>query len=251
MGGMKATGSAGGQDLPRRHRQYKERVVPEMTQRFGYQNPYQVPRLTKIVVSMGVGLGASDVKVIEKAAEELAVITGQRPLTTRAKVAISNFKIKRGQPIGLKVTLRKRRMYEFFDRLVSVAMPRIRDFRGMTRKGFDQGGNYAFGLSEQLIFPEVDYDKVSRVQGMNVVICTTAKSAGEAQALLQLLGMPFREARAEEEAPLSTCRCAGLPRAEASRKSLDSSGQKRQGDRDTPLPNTVVRQAVKQKGTPP
>lgn len=177
---------------PRLYRQYQERVVAELVQRFGYKNLLQAPRLEKIVVSMGVGQGAQDVKILEEAARDLGVITGQKPLTTRAKVAISNFKIKEGNPIGLKVTLRRYRMYEFLDRLISVAMPRIRDFRGLQRKGFDQGGNFAFGLTEQLIFPEVDYDKVHRVQGMNVVICTTAKSQAEAFELLKALGMPFR-----------------------------------------------------------
>ena len=173
---------------------YRKTVAPELMKKFGYRNRFQVPRLEKIVVNMGVGQGAQDVKIIEKAAAELALITGQKPLTTRAKKSISNFKLRQGAPVGLKVTLRRARMYEFLDRLVNVAIPRIRDFRGMdSQGGFDEGGNYAFGVSEQLIFPEIDYDKVTRVQGMDVVICTTAKGRGEAYELLKGLGFPFKE----------------------------------------------------------
>ena len=186
---VKATASAG---IPRLLELYRKTVVSDLMKRFGYKSPYQVPRLEKIVVSMGLGKGVEDEKIIEQAVEELAVITGQKPLTTRAKVAISNFKLRKGQPVGAKVTLRRYRMYEFLDRLMSIAMPRIRDFRGVERKGFDQGGNFAFGLTEQLIFPEIDYDKVSRVQGMNVVICTTAPDREKAFELLKALGMPFQ-----------------------------------------------------------
>jgi large subunit ribosomal protein L5 len=178
---------------PRLLDQYHKTLVPEFMKRFGHKNLYEVPRLTKVVVSMGMGKAVEDVKLIERAAQELAVITGQKPLTTRAKVAISNFKVKKGQPVGLKVTLRHYRMYEFLDRLISVAMPRIRDFRGMSPKGCDAGGNFAFGLTEQLIFPEIEYDKVSGVQGMNVVICSTSKTKEGILALLKGLGMPFRE----------------------------------------------------------
>ncbi len=173
---------------------YRKTVVPELMKRFGYQNRFQVPRLEKIVVNMGVGQGAQDVKIIEKAAEEIALITGQKPLVTRAKKSISNFKLRQGQPVGLKVTLRRLRMYEFLGRLMNVAMPRIRDFRGMDpKRGFDQGGSYAFGLTEQLIFPEIDYDKVTRPQGMDVVLCTTAKTQEEAHGLLKSLGFPFKD----------------------------------------------------------
>ena len=179
--------------VPRLLSRYRTEVVQALMKRFGYKSPLQVPRLTKIVINMGVGQGAQDVKIVEQAAQELGLIVGQRPVITRAKVAISNFKIKEGQPIGVKVTLRRARMYEFMDRLINVAMPRIRDFRGVDPNGFDQGGNYALGLSEQLIFPEIDYDKVTRVQGMDVVFCTTAGSRDEAKELLKLLGMPFRE----------------------------------------------------------
>jgi large subunit ribosomal protein L5 len=181
--------------VPRLLERYRQEVAPSLMKRFGYKNRFQVPRVLKVVVNMGVGQGAADVKVIEQAAKELALITGQRPLTTRAKKAISNFKIKEGQPIGLKVTLRRARMYEFMDRLFNVAMPRIRDFRGVDPRGFDQGGNYAFGLTEQLIFPEIEYDKVTRVQGMDVVFCTTARKREEAVELLKQLGLPFKSER--------------------------------------------------------
>ena len=173
---------------------YRKEVGPALMQRFGYKSFYQAPKLTKIVVNMGVGMGAQDVKVVERAAVEMGIITGQRPVITRAKKAISNFKIREGQPIGVKVTLRRTIMYEFFDRLVNAAMPRIRDFRGLSlTSGFDQGGNYTMGLNEQLIFPEIEYDKVSRVQGMDVTFCTTARTKEEARELLKLLGMPFKQ----------------------------------------------------------
>lgn len=178
---------------PRLLERYRREIVPALMKRFGYKNRFQVPRLEKIVINMGVGQGAADVKIIEQAALELGLIAGQRPVITRAKKAISNFKIKEGQPVGVKVTLRRTRMYEFFDRLVNVAMPRIRDFRGVSPSGFDQGGNYALGLNEQLIFPEIDYDKVSRVQGMDVVLRTTAESRDEALELLKQMGLPFKE----------------------------------------------------------
>ena len=177
---------------PRLLERYRQQVAPSLMKRFGYKNPFQAPRMTKVVVNMGVGQGAQDVKVIEQAAKELGLITRQKPLTTRAKKAISNFKIKEGQPIGLKVTLRRAMMYEFMDRFFNVAMPRIRDFRGVDPRGFDGRGNYAMGLTEQLIFPEIEYDKVNRVQGMDVVFCTTAKNREEAHELLKQLGMPFK-----------------------------------------------------------
>ena len=180
-------------EVPRLLERYRKTVALDLAKKFGYSNAMQAPRLTKIVLNMGVGQGAADVKIVEKAAGEMAIITGQKPVITRSKKAISNFKIKQGQPIGVKVTLRRYRMYEFLDRLINVAMPRIRDFRGVDNRGFDQGGNYALGLSEQLIFPEIEYDKVTRTQGMDVIICTTAKSRDEAFELLKALGMPFKE----------------------------------------------------------
>ena len=180
-------------EVPRLLEKYRKTIAAELVKQFGYSNPMQAPRLIKVVLNMGVGEGAADVKVIEQAAAEMGVIAGQKPVITRSKKAISNFKIRQGQPIGVKVTLRRYRMYEFLDRLINIAMPRIRDFRGIDARGFDQGGNYAMGLNEQLIFPEIEFDKVTRTQGMDVVICTTAKSRDEAYALLKALGMPFKE----------------------------------------------------------
>ena len=177
---------------PRMQERYRAEIVPALMKQFGYKNSFEVPRLIKVVLNMGVGQGAQDVKVVEQAAQEMGLIAGQKPVITRAKKAISNFKIKQGQPVGVKVTLRKARMYEFLDRLFSIAMPRIRDFRGVDPKGFDQGGNYAFGLNEQMIFPEIDYDKVTRTQGMDIIICTTAKTRDESYQLLKALGLPFR-----------------------------------------------------------
>ena len=178
--------------VPRLLERYRKSVAPDLAKRFGLRNAMESPRLEKIVLNMGVGQGAQDVKVVEKAAEELSLITGQRPVITRAKKAISNFKIREGQPVGAKVTLRRYRMYEFLDRLINIAMPRIRDFRGGDARGFDEGGNFALGLTEQLIFPEIEYDKVNRTQGMDVVICTSARTREEAYELLKALGMPFK-----------------------------------------------------------
>ena len=161
-------------------------------QKFGFKNPMAVPHLEKIVVNMGVGEALQDIKILEKSMEEMAAITGQKPIMRRAKKAISNFKIKQGQPIGCKVTLRRAHMYEFMDRLVNVTMPRIRDFRGVPKDSFDKGGNYTLGLSEQVIFPEIEYDKISRSQGMDIVfVIKNAKSQEAAKELLKLFGMPF------------------------------------------------------------
>lgn len=170
---------------------YQKEVVPQLQAKFGYKNKLAVPRLEKIVVNMGVGEAAADNKIMEKAVIELTTITGQKPIIRRAKKAISNFKIKKGQPVGIKVTLRRARMYEFFDRLVNVALPRIRDFRGVPPKSFDERGNYSLGLSEQVIFPEIEFDKADRVQGMDITICTSARTKEESYALLKLFGMPF------------------------------------------------------------
>ena len=180
-------------EVPRLLERYRKTIAPDLVKKFGHSNAMQAPRLTKVVLNMGVGAGAQDVKVVEQAAAEMALIAGQKPVITRSKKAISNFKIRKGLPIGVKVTLRRYRMYEFLDRLISVVMPRIRDFRGIDPRGFDQGGNYAMGLTEQLIFPEIEFDKVTRTQGMDVIICTTAKSRDEAFELLKALGMPFKE----------------------------------------------------------
>ena len=171
---------------------YRDKVVPGLIERFSYANPMQVPRLTKIVVNMGVGEAARDQKMLDALADGLAQITGQKPIITKAGKSISNFKLRKGMPVGAKVTLRRHRMYEFFDRLVNIAFPRIRDFRGLSPKQFDGRGNFALGLTEQLVFPEVEYDKIPRVQGLHVAICTNARTDEEGRELLRLLGVPFR-----------------------------------------------------------
>ncbi len=172
---------------------YKEVVVPEMMKRFGYKNPLQVPRIEKVVINMGLGAAVQNIKIIDNAIEELSVITGQRPVVTRAKRSVAAFKLRAGMPIGCMVTLRRERMYEFLDRLFNVALPRVRDFRGLNPKGFDGRGNYTIGIREQIIFPEINYDKVERIQGMNITIVTNARTDEEAREMLKLLGMPFRE----------------------------------------------------------
>jgi len=176
---------------PRLQEHYESQLRPALTETFGYRNLLQVPRLEKIVINMGVGSAVQDQKKVQTAAAELARIAGQRPVVTRAKQSISNFKLREGMPIGCKVTLRRIRMYEFLDRLVNIALPRVRDFRGVPAKSFDGRGNFALGLKEQIVFPEIDYDKVDEIRGMNIVICTTAKSDDEARALLKGFDMPF------------------------------------------------------------
>ena len=178
---------------PRLLEKYRKQIVPQMMEKFGLKNPMAVPRVEKIVVNMGVGEGILDIKILEKAMEELGVITGQRPIMRRAKKAIANFKIKENSPIGCKVTLRHAMMYEFMDRLLNIALPRIRDFRGTSPDSFDKGGNYTLGLSEQGIFPEIEYDKIGRPQGMDITfVVRNAKSKDQAQELLRLFGMPFK-----------------------------------------------------------
>jgi large subunit ribosomal protein L5 len=172
---------------------FQQSVLPALMKERGYTNPWQVPRLHKVVVSMGVGEGRENAKILDFATADLQTITGQRPIITRAKKSIANFKLREGVPIGTKVTLRGARMYEFLDRLMNVALPRVRDFRGVPPRGFDGRGNYALGLREQLIFPEIVYDKIDKVRGMDVNIVTTARTDEEAKALLAHLGMPFRE----------------------------------------------------------
>ncbi len=172
---------------------YTEKIVPAMVEKFSYKNKLQVPRLEKIVVNMGIGEAVGDIKILEGAMDELALITGQRPQIRRAKKAIANFKIREGQPVGCKVTLRGRQMYEFFDRLINVALPRIKDFRGIGKNSFDNEGNFAFGLGEQSIFPEIDYDKIKRTQGMGIVIVIVSGSKEESLELLKLFGMPFKK----------------------------------------------------------
>ena len=179
--------------VPRLRVKYEKEVVPAMMKEFRHKNPYEVPRLKKIVINMGVKEGAEDIKILEAVAGDLALITGQKPLVRRARKSISAFKLRQGSPIGLKVTLRGARMYEFFDRLVNVAMPRIRDFRGLPDTGFDGGGNFNFGLQEQIVFPEVDFDKVKKIQGMDLAFVTTAPKKEEAKRLLELFGFPFRK----------------------------------------------------------
>ena len=171
--------------------QYVDKVRPELMKEFGYDNAFQVPRLEKIVVNMGVGETVNDIKKMDAAVAELAAITGQKPLVIKSKKAIANFKLRRGLPVGCKVTLRGARMYEFLDRLVTIALPRVRDFRGVSRRSFDGRGNYSIGLREQIVFPEIDYDKIDAVRGMDIVICTTAKSDKEAKALLKGFDLPF------------------------------------------------------------
>ena len=171
---------------------YQKDVVPALTKEFGYTNVMAVPRIQKVVVNMGLGEATSNVKIIDTGADELARVTGQKPVTRRAKKSIAQFKVRKGMPIGTMVTLRGDRMWEFLDRLISIALPRVRDFRGVSPRGFDGRGNYTLGLRDQLLFPEIDYMKVDKARGMNVSVVTTAKTDEEARKLLQLLGMPFR-----------------------------------------------------------
>jgi large subunit ribosomal protein L5 len=178
--------------MSRLREHYETTVKPTLMKEFGYDNPLQAPRLEKIVVNMGVGEAVQDQKRVESAVQDLSLITGQKPVVTRAKKSIATFKLRQGMAIGVKVTLRKERMYEFLDRLITVALPRVRDFRGLSAKSFDGRGNYTLGLKEQIVFPEIDYDKVDQVRGMDVVIVTTAKSDDEARALLRGFDMPFQ-----------------------------------------------------------
>jgi len=180
--------------LSRLKEKYVNEVVPALRERFGYKSVMEVPKLEKIVLNMGVGEAAQDAKLLDGAMEDLAAISGQKPAITRAKKSIAAFKIRAGMPVGCKVTLRGQRMYDFLDKLINVGLPRIRDFRGVSPKGFDGRGNYSLGLREQLIFPEIKYDKVDKIRGLDVVIVTTAKTDEEAYALLSELGMPFRAA---------------------------------------------------------
>jgi len=178
--------------VPRLYIKYKEDVVPKLIKRFGYTNPMEVPRLVKIVVNMGVGEAVQDIKYLDRAKEDLMLITGQAPAIRRAKKSEAGFKLRKGMPVGLKVTLRKERMWEFLDKLISVALPRVKDFKGLNPRSFDGRGNYSFGISEQIIFPEIDYDKVDAIRGMDISIHTTAETDEEALWLLSLLGLPIR-----------------------------------------------------------
>ena len=186
--------AANGSDYrPRLQTYYQDVVVARLTEQFGYGNPLMVPRLDKIVLNMGVGEAVADSKKVQSAAEDLGRIAGQKAVVTKARTSIAAYKLRQGMPIGAKVTLRKQRMFEFLDRLVTVALPRVRDFRGLNPKSFDGRGNYALGIKEHIIFPEIDYDKVDQVWGMDVVVCTTARTDDEARALLGALNFPFRQ----------------------------------------------------------
>jgi large subunit ribosomal protein L5 len=177
--------------VPRLRTEYDKSIRGQLTEKFGYENVMQVPRLDKVVLNMGVGDSVNDRKKAETAAAELTLIAGQKALVTYSRIAIATFKLRENQPIGCKVTLRKAKMYEFIDRLVNVALPRVRDFRGLNPKSFDGRGNYAMGLKEQLVFPEINYDRIDKVRGMDVIVTTTAKSDDEARELLRLFGFPF------------------------------------------------------------
>ena len=176
---------------PRMKQQYDDAIVKAMTEKFGYKNALQVPRLDKIVINMGVGEATQDKKKVETAAAEMQLIAGQKPVITKAKTSIAQFKLREGMPIGCKVTLRRERMFEFLDRLVTVALPRVRDFRGLNPKSFDGRGNYAMGLKEQIVFPEINYDSIDKVRGMDIIVTTTAKTDEEARELLRLFNFPF------------------------------------------------------------
>jgi len=171
---------------------YKEEVAPALMKKFGYTNPMQVPRITKITINMGVGEAATNKKILENAVADLAKISGQKPITTKSRVSVASFKIRDGWPIGCKVTLRRAKMYEFLDRLISISLPRVRDFRGVSGRSFDGRGNYNMGVKEQIIFPEIDFDQVDAVRGMDIAITTTAKTDAEAKALLEAFKFPFR-----------------------------------------------------------
>jgi large subunit ribosomal protein L5 len=179
--------------VPRLKKHYVDVIRPRLIKEFGYKNRMEVPLITKIVVNMGVGEAVSDTKKVTAAAADLALIAGQKPIITRARKAISTFKVREHMPIGCKVTLRKTRMYEFLDRLITIALPRVRDFRGLNPKSFDGSGNFALGIKEHLVFPEIDYDKTESVLGLDIVVCTTAKSDNEARALLRAFNFPFRQ----------------------------------------------------------
>jgi large subunit ribosomal protein L5 len=184
---------------PRMRTRYDEEIVKAMTEKFGYTNRLQVPRIEKITLNMGVGEASQDKKKVQTAAEEMELIAGQKPVITKAKKSIAQFKLREGMPIGCKVTLRRERMYEFLDRLITIAMPRIRDFRGVNPKSFDGRGNYAMGLKEQIVFPEISYDKIEKVRGLDIIVTTTANTDDEARELLRLFGFPFPAEEAQQQ----------------------------------------------------
>ena len=185
--------------IPRLKTEYNERIKAVMTEKFGYTNPMQTPKLEKIVLNMGVGEATQDKKKVEQAAQEMELIAGQKPVITKAKKSIAQFKLREGMPIGVKVTLRRERMYEFLDRFITIALPRVRDFRGLNPKSFDGRGNYACGIKEQIIFPEINYDRIDKVRCMDVIVTTSAKTDDEARELLRLFGFPFPLDEAAEE----------------------------------------------------
>jgi large subunit ribosomal protein L5 len=185
---------------PRMKQKYQDTIAKAMTDKFGYKNALEVPRLEKITLNMGVGEASQDKKKVQTAAEEMALIAGQKPVITKAKKSIAQFKLREGMPIGAKVTLRRDRMFEFLDRLVTIALPRVRDFRGLNPKSFDGRGNYAMGLKEQIIFPEINYDQIDKVRGMDVIVTTTAKTDDEARELLRLFNFPFPRDEEQKQA---------------------------------------------------
>jgi large subunit ribosomal protein L5 len=185
--------------VPRFRNKYDSEIVPAMTAKFGYKNKFEIPKIDKITLNMGVGEGTQDKKKVQIAATEMELIAGQKPVVTKAKKSVAQFKLREGMAIGCKVTLRRERMYEFLDRLITIAMPRIRDFRGLNPKSFDGRGNYAMGLKEQIIFPEISYDQIEKVRGMDIIITTTAKTDDEARELLRLFGFPFPQEAADQQ----------------------------------------------------
>lgn len=210
---------------------YETTVKPELVKEFGYKNPMEAPKLDKIVINMGVGEGAQDRKKVEAAAEELALISGQKAVITKAKKSIAAFKLRDGMTVGCKVTLRRGRMYEFLDRLITIALPRVRDFRGVSPRSFDGAGNFALGLKEQIVFPEIDYDKVDEIRGLDVIICTTAKTDDEARALLKGFDMPFSGRDPEKEKEREAARRAALEaEKQAAREALKEIEASERGD---------------------
>ncbi|HBW14282.1 MULTISPECIES: 50S ribosomal protein L5 [Proteiniclasticum] len=179
--------------MPRLQEVYNEQVIPKMMEKFGYKNIMEVPKLEKIVINMGVGKAKENAKILESAVADLTIIAGQKPIITKAKKSVANFKLREDMPIGCKVTLRKAQMFQFADKLINIALPRVRDFRGVSDKSFDGRGNYSLGIKEQLIFPEIEYDKIDAIRGMDIVFVTTAKTDEEARELLRFLGMPFAQ----------------------------------------------------------
>jgi large subunit ribosomal protein L5 len=184
---------------PRMKAIYEDRIIAAMTEKFGYANVNEIPRIEKIVLNMGVGEATQDKKKVEQAATEMELIAGQKPVITKAKKSIAQFKLREGMPIGVKVTLRRERMYEFLDRFITIALPRVRDFRGLNPKSFDGRGNYACGIKEQIVFPEINYDRIDKVRGMDVIVTTSAKNDDEARELLRLFGFPFPLDQADEQ----------------------------------------------------